>query len=78
MYASILRKIHNKAPLGGTFDRQQILEALPSSERKNLDNFLQRSRKLGIIEAWQSHGEYKFVNPLHQLYAWHEAQNRKD
>jgi hypothetical protein len=78
MYASILRKIHNKAPLGGTFDRQKILEALPSSERKNLDNFLQRSRKLGIIEAWQSHGEYKFVNPLHQLYAWHEAQNRKD
>ena len=76
-YASILQKIHKKAPLGGTFNRQQILEALPSSERKNLDNFLQRSRKLGIIEAYQSHGEYKFVNPLHQLYAWHEAKNKK-
>lgn len=76
-YASILRKIHKEAPLGGTFNRQQILETLPSSERKNLDHFLQRSRKLGIIEAWETHGEYKFVNPLHQLYAWQEARNKK-
>jgi len=67
-YASILRTIHKKAPVGGMFSRQEILEALPTREQKNLDNFLLRSRELGIIEARKARGEYKFVNPLHQLY----------
>ncbi len=76
-YASILQIIHKKAPLGGMFSRQQILEALPSGEQKNLDNFLKRSRELGIIEAMEARGEYKFVNPLHQLYIWYEAKNKQ-
>ncbi len=76
-YASILRVIQKKATLDGIFDRQQILEALPAGEDHNLDNFLQRSRKLGIIEARQTRGEYKFTNPLHQLYTWYEAKNKK-
>jgi len=75
-YASILQTIHKKAPLGGMFSRQQILDALPAGGQKNLDNFLQRSRELGIIEARETRGEYKFVNPLHQLYAWYEAKNK--
>jgi len=75
-YASILRTIHKKAPLGGRFNRQQILEALPPTEQRNLDNFLQRGRKLGIIQIMETLGEYKFVNPLHQLYAWSEARNK--
>jgi len=77
-YASILRTIHKRAPLGGTFNRQQIDEALPSTERKNLDNFLQRGRKLGIIQTMETRGEYRFVNPLHQLYAWNEAKNKAE
>jgi len=75
-YASILRTIHKNVPLGGMFNRQQILEALPSTEQKNLDNFLQRGRRLGIIQMMETRGEYKFVNPLHQLYAWSEAKNK--
>ncbi len=75
-YTSILRTIHKKAPLGGMFNRQQILEALPSTEQNNFDNFLQRARRLGIIRMMGTRGEYKFVNPLHQLYAWSEARNK--
>lgn len=75
-YGSILSTIHKKAPVGGMFNRQQILESLPSTERKNLDNFLQRGRRLGIIQMMETRGEYKFVNPLHQLYTWSEAKNR--
>jgi len=67
-YASILQIIHKEAPLGGMFSRKEILTALPAGEQKNLDNFLLRSRELGIIEARKARGEYKFVNPLHQLY----------
>ena len=72
-YASILQIIHKEAPLGGMFSRKEILTALPAGEQKNLDNFLLRSRELGIIEARRARGEYKFVNPLHQLYVWFGA-----
>jgi len=76
-YSLILRIIHKKAPVGGWFNRRQILEALPSTEQKNLDNFLQRGRKPGIIQMTEVRGEYKFVNPLHQLYAWSEVKKIK-
>jgi len=75
-YTSILRTIYKRAPMGGMFNRQQILESLPSNEKNNLDNFLQRGRKLGIIRMMDARGEYKFVNPLHKLYAWSEAKNK--
>lgn len=75
-YASILRTIHKKTPLGGMFNRQQILETLPPDKQNNLDDFLRRGRRLGIIRMMEVRGEYKFVNPLHQLYAWSEARNK--
>lgn len=74
-YASILHKISNM-PVGTTFERQQILQRAPEEEQKNLDNFLQRSRELGIIETAEARGEYKFVNPLYHLYIWNEAKNK--
>jgi len=77
-YASILHVIQKKAPLGDVFERQQILQELPVKEQKNLDNFLQRSRDLGIIDAGEARGEYKFLNPLHQLYIWYEGKNKKE
>jgi len=75
-YASILRTIHKKTPLGGMFNQQQILETLPPDKQNNLDDFLRRGRRLGIIRMMEVRGEYKFVNPLHQLYAWSEARNK--
>lgn len=66
-YASILSKI-SWMELGGTFARQDIFKWVPEKEQNNLDNFLRRSRELGIIEAAGTRGEYKFVNPLYHLY----------
>lgn len=74
-YASILQKI-SKMPIGKTFERQQILRRAPEEEQKNLDNFLQRTRELGIIEAAEVRGEYKFVNSLYHLYVWYVAKNK--
>ncbi len=75
-YNSILSKISQiPSGFGATFERQEVLDTIPEKERKNLDNFLQRSRKLGIIEAGETRGEYKFVNPLYHLYIWYEAKN---
>jgi hypothetical protein len=68
-YSSILSKI-SLMPLGEMFERQKILQEAPQKEQDNLDNFLRRSRELGIIEAAGGRGEYRFVNPLYHLYMW--------
>ena len=74
-YASILHKI-SKMPIGVTFERRQILQKAPEQEQKNLDNFLRRIKKLGIVDDSEVRGEYRFVNPLYHLYVWYEAKNR--
>jgi hypothetical protein len=77
VYASILHVIQKRTPLGGMFNRQEILQELPPKEQMNLDNFLQRIRDLGIVGSEEARGEYKFVNPLHQLYMWYEVKKKK-
>ena len=77
-YTSILRKISEMpSGFGATFGRQQVLQEIPKKEQKNLDNFLRRIKKLGIIDDTETKGEYKFVNPLYHLYVWYEAKNKK-
>jgi len=75
-YSSILWRIGKKLPLGATFKRQELLKEVPETEQKNLDNFLRRIKKLGIIDDTDAHGEYRFVNPLYHLYVWFEAKNK--
>lgn len=72
-YSSILWRIGKKLPLGTTFKRQELLKEAPEKEQKNLDNFLRRIKKLGIIDDTEAQGEYRFVNPLYHLYVWFEA-----
>jgi len=76
-YSSILWRIGKKSPLGVTFKRQELLkENAPEKEQKNLDNFLNKIKKLGIMQDADVRGEYRFVNPLYHLYLWYEAKNR--
>ena len=75
-YSSILWRVGKKLPLGATFKRQALLKEVPEKEQKNLDNFLRRIKKLGIVDDSEVRGEYRFVNPLYHLYIWYEAKNR--
>ena len=75
-YSSILWRMGKKLPIGVTLKRQELLEEVPEEERKNLDNFLTRIKKLGIIDDAEIRGEYRFVNPLYHLYLWFEAENK--
>lgn len=75
-YSSILWRIGKKLPLGGAFKRQELLKEIPADERKNLDNFLNRIKKLGIVDDAEVRGEYRFVNPLFHLYVWYEAKSK--
>ena len=74
-YASILLRMGKKVPIGATFKRQELLkENAPEKEQKNLDNFLSKIKKLGIMDDAEVRGEYRFVNPLYHLYVWYEAR----
>ena len=75
-YSSILWQMGKKLPLGATFRRQELLKAVGEKEKKNLDNFLNRIKKLGLVDDAEVRGEYTFVNPLYHLYLWFEAKNR--
>lgn len=75
-YFSILWRIGKKLPLGGAFKRQELLKEIPADEQKNLDNFLNRIKKLGIVDDAEVRGEYRFVNPLFHLYVWYEAKSK--
>ena len=75
-YSSILWQMGKKLPVGATFKRQELLKAVGEKEKKNLDNFLNRIKKLGLIDDAEVRGEYTFVNPLYHLYLWFEAKNR--
>jgi hypothetical protein len=78
-YSSILLRVGKKLPIGATFKRQELLKQKASeNERKNLDNFLNKVKRLGIMKDADARGEYTFVNPLYHLYIWYEANNRRD
>jgi len=71
-------RMGKKLPIGATFKRQELLkENAPEKEQKNLDNFLARIKKLGIIDDAETRGEYRFINPLYHLYLWFEAENER-
>jgi len=75
-YSSILWHIGKKMPLGTTFRRQEIRKEVPENQRKNLDNFLSRIKKLGMVRDTEVRGEYRFVNPLYHLYLFLEMRNK--
>ena len=77
IYSSILLRMGEKLPIGVTFKRQELLkEDASEKERKNLDNFLSKIKRLGIMKDAQVRGEYTFVNPLYHLYVWYEAKGK--
>ena len=77
IYSSILLRMGEKLPIGVTFKRQELLKDDASDkERKNLDNFLSKIKRLGIMKDAEVRGEYTFVNPLFHLYVWYEAKSK--
>lgn len=78
-YSSILLRMGKKLPIGATFKRRELLKAnAPEKERGNLDNFLAKIKKLGIMKDGEARGEYAFVNPLYHLNIWYEAKTRSN
>ncbi len=76
-YRSILRKMADK-PLEMNFQRAQLGKRLSAEEKKVMDNFLQRMKKLRALQVDPDiRGGYRFPNHLHALYFWLESQRAK-
>ena len=72
-YHSILR-IMSGAPRMH-FRRSELMKRLAGDERKVIDNFLQRMKRLGALETDpETKGGYRFPNLLHTLYFRMESQ----
>ena len=76
-YRSILRKMADE-PSRMRFHRGELAARLTQEERRVLDNFLRRMRRLGAIQTDpEVRGGYRFPNRLHALYYWMESQLRR-
>ena len=72
-YRSILRKMSDRPRMH--FRRSELVGRLTGDEKKVMDNFLRRMKKLGALEADPGiRGGYRFPNLLHMLYFWMESQ----
>ena len=72
-YRSILRKMSGAPRMN--FRRSELMARLSDNERKVMDNFLRRMKRLGALETDpEVKGGYQFPNLLHMLYFWMESQ----
>jgi hypothetical protein len=74
-YRKILRALVSE-PNNFAFRREDIVKRLGNEERRVLDNFLQRMRRLGVLVADKGRGAYRFRNLLHFFYFAMEARRR--
>ena len=72
-YRSILRKMLHEPRMD--FRRSELVGRLTGDERKVMDNFLQRMKRLGALQTDpEVQGGYRFPNLLHALYFWMESR----
>jgi len=69
-YRSILKKIATLGPTKDSFLKKEVSEGLTPGEKKKLDNFLQRMKKLNVIRAGETAGQYVFNLQMVRLYIW--------
>jgi hypothetical protein len=70
-YRSILARLAKVGPPDVmTFTKAQIAADLTATETKKLNNFLQKMKKLNVIQPGESRGEYVFWVRMVRLYIW--------
>jgi hypothetical protein len=70
-YQSILKKLASDlGPLKEEFTRKELGAKLNDSEKRKLDNFLQKLKKLNVIKSLDTPGRYQFRIKMVQTYIW--------
>lgn len=76
-YRSILHKIASMGPFDLEFQKSEVAAKLSVEEKKKLDNFLQRMKKLNVIRSGDKKGEYVFNQRMVKLYIYLQSQQEK-
>jgi hypothetical protein len=66
-YKSILDKIA-KVGIKMEFSKAEVVKELSDTERKKLNNFLQKMKRLNVLRLGELHGEYIFTSRMVWLY----------
>ncbi|MDX2226636.1 MAG: ATP-binding protein [Verrucomicrobiae bacterium] len=69
-YKNFLNKIAGFGPDEMTFTKGQIEKNLNTDQKKKLNNFLQKMKKLNVIKSGDASGEYEFNVRMVRLYIW--------
>lgn len=70
-YQSILKKLASDlGPLKEEFTRKDLAAKLNDSEKRKLDNFLQKLKKLNVVKSLDTPGRYQFRIKMVQTYIW--------
>lgn len=69
-YRSILFKSVQLNPLELRFHKNQVAASLTEGEKRKLNNFLQRMKRLKAIRSGDVKGEYVFTQRMVQIYLW--------
>jgi len=74
-YQSILKRIAHVG-LRDSFLKKDIEKGLTDAQKKKLNNFLQRMKKLNVLSSGELPGEYAFNVRMVQLYIWLKEEVR--
>jgi hypothetical protein len=69
-YRSILNKIAMLNPSEMTFSKSDVSRGLTETERRKLNNFLQKMKAMNVIRSLDLRGEYAFNLPMVRMYIW--------
>jgi hypothetical protein len=76
-YRSILAKIGTMESIQTVFRKQEVASGLTENEKKKFNNFLQKMKRLNVLRAGDSPGEYVFTSRMVRLYIWLQSPERK-
>jgi hypothetical protein len=76
-YHSILAKIAKMGPGTMSFTKDQIISGLTESEKRKLNNFLQKMKTLHVLRSGEVRGEYIFNLRMVRLYIWLQSLQKK-
>jgi hypothetical protein len=69
-YHSVLAKIAKMSHAADTFMKRDIEKGLTEGEKRKLNNFLQKMKRLKVLRSGDVQGEYVFNMRMVRLYIW--------
>ncbi|MEA2064237.1 MAG: hypothetical protein U9P14_11100, partial [Gemmatimonadota bacterium] len=60
-----------------TFHKQDIEKVLTAPQKKKLNNFLQRLKRLKVLRSGETRGEYIFNSRMTAIYIWMQRKKKK-